>query len=74
VRMSQMDLATIAFHALLNEIAREQDSHEHSEYELNTSLVIRRSTALAPARRSATNIPKANRAGESRKKPTGALR
>jgi LacI family transcriptional regulator len=54
VQMSQMQLAKIAFHALLNEVQRVSPSHERSEYELNTSLVLRRSTALAqPARRPA---------------------
>src|ERR1019366_3907754 len=47
VQMSQMELAKIAFHALLTEVQRESPSHERSEYELNTNLVLRRSTALA---------------------------
>ena len=47
VRMSQKELAKIAFQALLNEVECEPSSHERHEYELNTSLVLRRSTALA---------------------------
>jgi LacI family transcriptional regulator len=45
VRMSQHELAKIAFRALLNEVGptRAQDRHT---YELITSLVLRRSTAL----------------------------
>jgi LacI family transcriptional regulator len=51
VEMSQKELARIAFQALLNEIESDS-SHERHEYELTTSLVLRRSTALAPAGRS----------------------
>jgi DNA-binding LacI/PurR family transcriptional regulator len=47
VQMSQMELAKIAFQALLNEVRREAPLPERSEYELSTSLVLRRSTALA---------------------------
>ena len=46
VQMSQHELAKIAFQALLNEV---EASHERHKYELTTSLVLRRSTALAPA-------------------------
>ena len=61
VQMSQKELAKIAFRALLNEIEGDPPSHERHEYELTTSLVLRRSTALAPAGRSATS-PKRIRA------------
>jgi LacI family transcriptional regulator len=54
VQMSQMGLAKVAFQALLNEVQRESPSLERSEYELNTSLVLRRSTALAPAGKTAS--------------------
>ena len=47
VQMSQKELAQIAFRALLTELEREMPSTQKSEYELNTSLVLRRSTALA---------------------------
>jgi len=47
VQMSQTELATIAFQALLNEVQRESPPHERSEYELTTNLVLRHSTALA---------------------------
>lgn len=47
VQMSQPELAKIAFTALLNEVA-DPASKEHHDYELVTSLVLRRSTALAP--------------------------
>ena len=49
VQMSQMELAKMAFHALLNEVQREKSAPGYSEYELNTSLVLRRSTALCQA-------------------------
>jgi DNA-binding LacI/PurR family transcriptional regulator len=51
VRMSQRELAKVAFEALLKEVARESPSHERIEYELITNLILRRSTALAPAAR-----------------------
>jgi LacI family transcriptional regulator len=47
VQMSQKELAQIAFRALLNELGRESPSRQKWEYELNTSLVLRRSTAMA---------------------------
>jgi DNA-binding LacI/PurR family transcriptional regulator len=47
VQMSQKELAKIAFQALLNEVESEPASHERREYELITSLVLRRSTSLA---------------------------
>jgi DNA-binding LacI/PurR family transcriptional regulator len=48
VRMSQSELATIAFEALLKEVSRETPSPNGTEYQLPTSLVLRSSTALAP--------------------------
>jgi DNA-binding LacI/PurR family transcriptional regulator len=59
VQMSQMELARTAFHALLSEVQRESPSSERSEYDLNTSLVLRRSTALAPAGNQAAKSRKA---------------
>jgi len=47
VQMSQKELAQIAFRALLNEVGRESPSTQKSEYELNTNLILRRSTAMA---------------------------
>ena len=48
VQMSQKELAQIAFRALLDEVGRESPSTQKREYELNTSLILRRSTAMAP--------------------------
>jgi LacI family transcriptional regulator len=45
VQMSQYELAKIAFQALLHEVESSGESHK---YELITSLVLRRSSALAP--------------------------
>jgi LacI family transcriptional regulator len=47
VQMSQKELARIAFQALLSEVECEPPLRERREYELTTSLVLRRSTALA---------------------------
>ena len=48
VQMSQTELATLAFHALMNDINRENLARGKNEYHLVTSLVLRQSTALAP--------------------------
>jgi DNA-binding LacI/PurR family transcriptional regulator len=48
VQMSQKELASIAFHALKNSVEQAIVSAGKSEYTLNTSLVLRRSTSLAP--------------------------
>jgi LacI family transcriptional regulator len=70
VQMSQHELAKIAFRALLNEVENDPPS-EHHRYELNTSLVLRRSTALAPTGGLPTTPLKASRASASRKVATG---
>jgi LacI family transcriptional regulator, galactose operon repressor len=49
VQMSQTELAQIAFKALINDVERKSPAQGKSEYELNTHLVLRRSTALAAA-------------------------
>lgn len=67
VQMSQQELATIAFQALLNEVDDPQ-SNEPQQYELKTSLVLRRSTALATFAKSNAVLPKGSRSG-SRKTP-----
>jgi DNA-binding LacI/PurR family transcriptional regulator len=51
VQMSQRELARIAFQALLNEVVSDPASRELRTYELNTNLVLRRSTALATSTR-----------------------
>jgi LacI family transcriptional regulator len=49
VQMSQTRLAEYAFQALLSEVQRTSSRPSGSEYELLTTLVLRRSTALAPS-------------------------
>jgi DNA-binding LacI/PurR family transcriptional regulator len=46
VQMSQKELATLAFEALLNEVKRKDPSPKGTEYLLKTQLVLRNSTAL----------------------------
>jgi LacI family transcriptional regulator len=49
VRMSQSELARLAFEALLKEV-QQKSSKAGGEYALETELVLRKSTALAPGR------------------------
>lgn len=56
VKMSQAEIARLAFHALLSEVQRKSPSSEGSEYVLRTSLVLRDSTAMA-----AGSLPERNR-------------
>lgn len=49
VRMSQSELAKIAFQALLNEVEKNGSTHG-VQYEMPTDLVLRKSTTLAPGR------------------------
>ena len=64
VRMSQHELARIAFQALLNEVESPSASHD---YELSTSLILRRSTALSSAAKSPNTPSKAKVGNKSRK-------
>ena len=48
VKMSQTEIARLAFHALLSEVQRRSASPDGSEYVLRTRLVLRDSTAMAP--------------------------
>ena len=47
--MSQAELARLAFYALLADVQREAPAPNGTEYGLQTNLVLRESTALAPA-------------------------
>lgn len=49
IKMSQTEIARMAFNALLYEVQRDIPSPNGSEYVLRTSLVLRDSTAMAPA-------------------------
>lgn len=52
IQMSQTELARISFEALLQEVERSAPSQDGVHYQLNTNLILRSSTALAPAARS----------------------
>jgi LacI family transcriptional regulator len=73
VQMSQHDLAKIAFHALLTEVEAGSLSNERRTYELTTSLVLRKSTALAPVDKSETEPDKTGRI-KSRRTTTSSSR
>jgi DNA-binding LacI/PurR family transcriptional regulator len=73
VQMSQHELAKIAFLALLNEVSAESSSREHRAYELTTSLILRRSTALARVA-SYSTIPARERGTKPRRGPVAASR
>lgn len=51
VRMSQTELANLAFRALMTEVQRDSPVSHRSEYSLVTNLVLRRSTALSSKRK-----------------------
>jgi LacI family transcriptional regulator len=74
VQMSQRELARIAFEALLHEVEDEPPSVKRHKYELITSLVLRRSTALAKTEKYSTPPVNISRAGASRKIPSPGLR
>jgi DNA-binding LacI/PurR family transcriptional regulator len=46
VQMSQSELARLAFHSLLTEVGRKEESARGTEYELKTTLVLRKSTSI----------------------------
>jgi LacI family transcriptional regulator len=48
VQMSQSALARLAFHALLSDVQRQTPAPNGTEYVLQTNLVLRKSTAMAP--------------------------
>jgi len=48
IQMSQSEIATLAFHALLKETKRETPDPEGTEYVLKTRLVLRSSTTFPP--------------------------
>jgi LacI family transcriptional regulator len=46
IQMSQAELATLAFNALLKEVKREAPALNGTEYKLNTQLILRNSTTF----------------------------
>jgi LacI family transcriptional regulator len=57
IQMSQAEIARLAFRALKNEVDREVPFAEGTEYTLDTNLLLRKSTALAPANTGRTGTP-----------------
>ncbi len=64
IQMSQAEIATLAFNALLKEVKREAPSPNGTEYVLKTHLILRNSTAFPP-----TTSPAKPRAEESPAQP-----
>jgi DNA-binding LacI/PurR family transcriptional regulator len=58
VRMSQTEIAKLAFRALLNSVESQRNGTSHEAYTIRTDLVIRRSTAIAPKRFGPTARPR----------------
>ena len=61
VQMSQTELANLAFKALLNHVESNSSSLKHTEYDLHTTLVVRKSTGLVPSIAVAENLIKSRR-------------
>lgn len=61
VRMSQTEIAQVAFTALMTEVNREPEEREWKEFVVETKLILRKSTALA----NAAGAAKAKRARKS---------
>jgi LacI family transcriptional regulator len=61
VQMSQTELANLAFQALLNHVESDSLSLKHKEYILHTTLVVRKSTALAASSSAEEKAVKARR-------------
>ncbi len=61
VRMSQTEIARMAFTALLTEVQRKTPAPSGTEYTLTTSLVLRKSTTMAPNGAQRTKAAKASR-------------
>jgi len=57
VQMSQTELARLAFQALTKEVGRESPAPKGREYVLTTNLILRKSTALAPAPSASVRSP-----------------
>src|SRR2546425_5596901 len=63
VQMSQTELANLAFQALLNHVESDSLSLKHKEYILHTTLVVRKSTAIAASSSAEEKAAKARRLG-----------
>ena len=67
IRMSQSELARLAFEALLKEVKREEPSPNGTEYQLKTLLVLRGSTSFAPTGAIAETQPSAKKKSKARR-------
>ena len=65
VQMSQTDLATLAFNALLKEVKREAPSPNGTEYILKTHLILRNSTTFPPENVQSKDRPKSKRPAQT---------
>jgi LacI family transcriptional regulator len=65
VQMSQKELATLAFEALLKEVKRETPAPNGTEYVLKTQLILRNSTGFPPDAKKSKSRPAARRPAKS---------
>jgi LacI family transcriptional regulator len=63
IQMSQTELATLAFNALLKEVKREAPAPNGTEYKLNTQLILRKSTTFPPSNNQVRSRVTPTRAG-----------
>ena len=65
VQMSQTELATLAFNALLKEVKREVPAPNGTEYILKTHLILRNSTTFPPDNNQVKDRPRSKRASQT---------
>jgi LacI family transcriptional regulator len=69
VQMSQTEIATLAFNALLNEVQREAPAPNGTEYVLRTQLILRNSTTFPSTNNQVKTRPSSKRAAQSAAEP-----
>jgi LacI family transcriptional regulator len=69
VQMSQTEIATLAFNALLNEVQREAPAPNGTEYVLKTQLILRNSTTFPSTNNQVKTRPSSKRAAQSAAEP-----
>jgi LacI family transcriptional regulator len=69
VQMSQTEIATLAFNALLNEVQREAPAPNGTEYVLKTQLILRNSTTFPPTNNQVKTRPSTKRAAQNAAEP-----
>jgi LacI family transcriptional regulator len=65
IQMSQAELATLAFNALLKEVKREAPAPNGTEYVLKTQLILRSSTSFPPSNNQVKSRPTSKRAAQT---------